>query len=264
MCAIHIKAPLFTVITNYMEQRPSWEANSFSASQEIPHILWNPEVHYRIHKSPPPVPILSQLNLVHSPHPTSWRSILISSHLCLGLPSGRLPSGLSTKILHAPLFSPHTCYMPCPSQSRFDYPNNIWWWVQVHYNYTHLKRLYTSESLAQHCIKRIKQAYFQCCLHSIETFLFHVGEQVGLCLELFLKCAVQKFRNIQMASVPNKIVVRGISYNTLVLPCQVCHPCFTGHLPLTLGLYIQFYALKGLKETEPYKKMGIQNANSSI
>jgi hypothetical protein len=45
-----------------MEQRPSWEANSFSASQEIPRILGHPEVYYRIHKSPPPVPIPSQLN----------------------------------------------------------------------------------------------------------------------------------------------------------------------------------------------------------
>jgi hypothetical protein len=40
-----------------MEQRPSLEANSFSASQEIPRVLWKPEVHYRINNSPPPVPI---------------------------------------------------------------------------------------------------------------------------------------------------------------------------------------------------------------
>ena len=41
------------------------------------------------------------------PHPTSWRSVLIlSTHLCLGLPSGLLPSGFPTKTLYTPLSSP--------------------------------------------------------------------------------------------------------------------------------------------------------------
>ena len=43
-----------------MEHSPSWEANRFSASQEIPRNLYDPNVHYRIHKHPKPVPITSQ------------------------------------------------------------------------------------------------------------------------------------------------------------------------------------------------------------
>ena len=78
-----------------MEQSLSWEANRFLASQEIPRILWNPKVHYRIHKCPLPLPILIQLDPIHAPYLTSWRYILIlSPHLHWGLPSDFFPSGL--------------------------------------------------------------------------------------------------------------------------------------------------------------------------
>ena len=89
-----------------MVQSPSWEANWFEASQEIPRISRNPTVHYRNHKRPPPVSILDQPNPVHIPtshlleiHPN------IIHHLRLGLPSGLLPSGFPTKTLYTP--SPH-------------------------------------------------------------------------------------------------------------------------------------------------------------
>jgi hypothetical protein len=50
-----------------MEQSPSWEANRFSRSQEMPCILWNPKIGYRIYKNPPPVPLLSQIDPVYAP-----------------------------------------------------------------------------------------------------------------------------------------------------------------------------------------------------
>ena len=50
-----------------MVQNPSWEANWFAASQEIPRISRNPKIHYRTHKLPPPVSFLSQPNPAHIP-----------------------------------------------------------------------------------------------------------------------------------------------------------------------------------------------------
>ena len=107
------KRKWYSLLTYSMVQILSWEANWFAASQEIPRILWNPKVHYRTHKRPPPVPVLVQPNPVHIP-----TSHILEIHPNIIHPSTpRSPQwSLSLRFPHQdpihPLLLTHTRRMP--------------------------------------------------------------------------------------------------------------------------------------------------------
>ena len=56
---------------NSMDRSPSRVATRSSVSQEIPCILWNPKVHYLIHKRSLPVPSRARTMQPTPSHPTS-------------------------------------------------------------------------------------------------------------------------------------------------------------------------------------------------
>ena len=103
----------YLLLTNYsIQQSTSWKANRFSASQEIPHILWNPKF-ITAFKVPTTCPCSQPEQSSPWPHYTSWRSILtLFSYIRLGLPRGLFLSDFPTKTPYAPLISPISVTSP--------------------------------------------------------------------------------------------------------------------------------------------------------
>ena len=111
----HLLTYLLTcLLTNSMEHSPSWKANRFSASQEIPGIVWSTKVHYRIHTCQLPVRILNQLDPVHAP-----TLHFLKIHLNIILPStpGSSKWSLTLRFPTKTLYIQITTTLKCPNSS---------------------------------------------------------------------------------------------------------------------------------------------------
>ena len=130
---LRVGMKIIIIITYLLHGAESFLSNWFAAGQEIPRILWNPKVHYRTHKRPPPVPVLGQPNPVHIPtshlveihpniiHPSTPGSPQLVSFLPVSPPRPYTPP------------SPHP-YAPRAQPISFFsifHPHNIGWGIEI-------------------------------------------------------------------------------------------------------------------------------------
>jgi hypothetical protein len=80
-------------VTNSLEMGPLEKRSCLA--QKDNSSLWNPKVPFYIHKPPPLVSILSQMNPVHISS-YYFSVVLLSSHLGVSLRSGSLPQSSLT------------------------------------------------------------------------------------------------------------------------------------------------------------------------
>jgi hypothetical protein len=99
--------------TNSIELRLSSVATSYAALQEISSTFGKPNVHYRVHKNPPLVLILSQLNPGHNNNISPRCILILSTHLRNDLSSDLLPSCFPfNNNIHVMLFHSFILHVP--------------------------------------------------------------------------------------------------------------------------------------------------------
>jgi hypothetical protein len=115
-------------LTNSMALSPSRVAASCAATSELPSILWNLKIPYRVHKSPPLVPSLNKINAVQTTQsyifkihlniihpPTSWFS---QSSFPSGFPTNN-PYAFNYSLYLSGLYSHYNIYFIPVSTTLF-------------------------------------------------------------------------------------------------------------------------------------------------
>ena len=101
--------PRRTYVLNFSGGLESRKVNS-SGRHKIPRVLWNVDIHFRVHNSSPPDPKLNQMNPVHA-HQSHFKiHLILSSHL----------HHLTNLHFSSP---PFMLYAPPTSRSMICYPN---------------------------------------------------------------------------------------------------------------------------------------------
>jgi hypothetical protein len=112
------------LLTNWIQQRPAWEANRFSPCQQIPSFYGTRKFITAFTISPHlslscAISMLSMLSYLYS----CRLLILLFSHLHLGFPRVSFPSGFPTKTLYTPLYL--LIRATCPSLLILDFISGI-------------------------------------------------------------------------------------------------------------------------------------------
>jgi hypothetical protein len=113
--------------TDITGQSHSWEDNGSSPNSRDSPASTQPNVHYRIHNSPPPVPVVRQTNLTHTlqPIPLTYFNIIVRSTPMSS--TWPLPTTLSNQNVIRISYRSHACYTPRPSHTPwFSRPHDTW------------------------------------------------------------------------------------------------------------------------------------------
>jgi hypothetical protein len=123
----------------------------------VVRILWKPKVYCVVHKSPPLVPSLSQINPKYTSNSISLRSILVLPfHLCQVLPSG-LPSHKKRYafLIFQARCMPHPSYFPCADQIFYQSPRSQTSSVHI---------LTRGQKMLNCMVASVPRTYFAVCL----------------------------------------------------------------------------------------------------